>query len=585
MSTIKILSETLSNKIAAGEVVERPAAVVKELVENALDADASRILVEIENGGRNLIRVSDNGRGLARDDALLAVERYATSKINDDSDLFNIRTLGFRGEALPSIAAVSRFSLTTRPADSDVGTGLYLEGGRLVKVVDEGAPIGTMVSVRQLFFNTPARRKFLKTITTEMAHIIDTLSTTALAWHGVHFRLLHNGKTIKNFLAADPAVRAVDVLGKELIKELHAIEYEKEEISINGWISSARTSRKTAQGIYLFVNGRPVRDRILQHGLMEGYERRLMKGQFPAAVLFIKIPFDRVDVNVHPTKNEVRFADPGRVHDALRFAAVSVLERIDRREWVAVPSRPPAENKLSKVAETPAVFKRQTIDAPITAVIESSLKDVAPGLPGGQAPLWESTSLQDCRVIGQFHGAYILCEAGDGLILVDQHAAHERIRFEELKRTAESTAKDSQRLLLPETIDLDYRQAAALSEMLPRLQNLGLDIEPFGGSTFVVKAVPAVLADQAIGPLVREVAEALAESGFSAGLQKAMEDVLIVMACHGTVRANQVLTPTEMQHLIRQLAQCQDPSHCPHGRPTWVRWDIPAIEKLFGRIV
>ncbi len=584
MSTIRILPETLSNKIAAGEVVERPAAVVKELVENALDAGASRILVEIENGGRSLIRVSDNGCGLSRDDALLAVERYATSKINEDSDLFNIRTLGFRGEALPSIAAVSRFSLTTRPADSDVGTGLYLEGGRLVKVVDEGAPVGTLVCVKQLFFNTPARRKFLKTVATESAHITDAVSTTALAWPGVHFRLQHNGKTIRNFLAADPAVRAADVLGKELLKELHAIRFEKEEISISGWISAPRASRKTAQGIYLFVNGRPVRDRILQHGLMEGYERRLMKGEFPAAVLFIKVPFDRVDVNVHPTKNEVRFAEPGRVHDALRLATASVLERIDRPGWVSDSIVSPAGARPFKLAETPAVFKPPAAVVPIPAV-ESPQKSVGPNLIRGQAPLWESTPLQDCRVIGQFHGAYILCEAGDGLILVDQHAAHERIRFEELKRAAQSAARDSQRLLLPETVDLDYRQAAAFSEILPGLQDLGLDIEPFGGSTFVVKAVPAVLADRAIGPLVREVAEALSESGFSAGLQRVMEDVLVVMACHGTVRANQVLTPTEMQHLIRQLARCQDPSHCPHGRPSWVRWDLPGIEKLFGRIV
>jgi len=582
MSLIKILPEILSNKIAAGEVVERPASVVKELVENALDAGATRILVEIENGGRSLIRVSDNGCGMSRDDALLAIERYATSKLAGDADLFSIRTLGFRGEALPSIAAVSRFTLITRPKDADAGTGVYLEGGKLIKVADEGAPVGTMVSVRQLFLNTPARRKFLKTTATEMGHITDAIATIALAWPDAQFRLQHNRKTIKNFSAAAPAVRAADVLGQDLLKALYEIAAEEDAVSLSGWISAPRVARSTTQGIYLFVNGRPVRDRTIQHGLMAGFERRLMKGQFPVAVLFIKVPFDRVDVNVHPSKNEVRFAEPGRVHDAVRTAVAAVLDRTGRTGWMTAPAASDTGIKPSTLAEPPAGFRRQTPQSEPIAIEPLKTFDRTP--PLNQPPLWDPAQINNWQIIGQFRGTYILCEAGEELVLIDQHAAHERIRFEQLKQQANSSRKDSQRLLIPQTIDLGHRQAAALSEILVGLQNLGLDVEPFGGSTFVVKAVPAVLAGRDIAPLIRELAETLAEIGFSAGIEKALEECLVVMACHGTLRANRSLSEKEMQHLVEQLGQCNDPAHCPHGRPTWVKWDVRTLEKLFGRI-
>ncbi|MDF1592843.1 MAG: DNA mismatch repair endonuclease MutL [Desulfobacterales bacterium] len=583
MSLIKILPEILSNKIAAGEVVERPAAVVKELVENALDAGATRILVEIENGGRSLIRVSDNGSGMPRDDALLAIERYATSKLADDADLFSIRTLGFRGEALPSIAAVSRFTLITRPKDADAGTGVYLEGGKLKKVADEGAPVGTMVSVRQLFFNIPVRRKFLKTTATEMGHITDAVATIALAWPDVQFRLQHNRKTIKNFSAADPALRTADVLGQDLLKALYEIAFNEDAVSISGWVSDPRVARSSAQGIYLFVNGRPVRDRTVLHGLMAGYERRLMKGQFPVAVLFIKVPFDRVDVNVHPTKNEVRFTDPNRVHDAVRTAVAAVLGRTGRPGWVTAPVVSAAGTKPPGLAEPMAVFRRQTPQSNSISIEPLKAADRTP--PQDQPPLWEPEQLDNWQPIGQFRGTYILCEAGDELILIDQHAAHERIRFEQLKQQTNASRKSSQRLLIPQTIDLDQRQAAALSEILAGLQNIGLEIEPFGGSTFVVKAVPAVLAGREIEPLIREVAETLTETGFSAGIEKALEECLVVMACHGTLRANRPLSQKEMQHLVEALGRCNDPSHCPHGRPTWIKWNVRTIEKLFGRIV
>ena len=331
MSQIRILPDILSNKIAAGEVVERPASVVKELVENALDAGAARILIDIEHGGRSLIRVSDNGSGMSRDDALLSIERHATSKIASDEDLFNIRTLGFRGEALPSIAAVSKFLLATRDDASDSGTELTIEGGRLVNVMETGAPIGTLVEVRQLFFNTPARRKFLKSVSTEMAHIADILAGMALAWPQVQFRLTHNARVVKNWpAAADPFERAIEVLGGGLRDDLHAIDLSREGLSVEGWVSSPRVRRTSSNSVFVLVNRRWVRDRVVQHALFQGYSQRLVKGQFPLAALFLTVPADQVDVNVHPAKNEVRFSRSHDVHELIRQAVAQTLYEVDR---------------------------------------------------------------------------------------------------------------------------------------------------------------------------------------------------------------------------------------------------------------
>ena len=354
MPKIKILPEILSNKIAAGEVVERPASVVKELVENALDAGSKRIRIDVEKGGRSLIRVSDNGTGMRRDDALLAIERYATSKIYKDQDLFAIQTLGFRGEALPSIASVSRFVLVTRDESSDIGTEIRIEGGKVQKVSDVGAPKGTMISVKQLFFNTPARRKFLKTINTEMSHIAEIVASTAIAHPSVRFTLTHNDKSVKDWpTAKDPADRIADVLGKDMKNHLIAIDSKQEPLSISGWVSSPQMTRRTSRGIYVYVNGRYVRDRTVQHALFAGFSRKLVKGQFPVAVLFINLPYDQVDVNVHPAKNEVRFAQQQQVHAAVQRAVAQALYEADRLQWhPAEFSQNTDPAAAGKVAET-----------------------------------------------------------------------------------------------------------------------------------------------------------------------------------------------------------------------------------------
>jgi DNA mismatch repair protein MutL len=649
MSNIRILPDILSNKIAAGEVVERPASVVKELVENALDAGASRLLIDIEQGGRSLIRVGDNGCGMRRDDALLSIERHATSKIATDQDLFNIQTLGFRGEALPSIAAVSKLSLVTRDAGSDAGTELTIEGGRLVNVAQTGAPEGTLVTVRQLFFNTPARRKFLKSVATEMAHIADILDRMALAWPQVQFRLTHNERVVKSWPAAsDPFERTAEVLGTVPRGDLHALEASRAGLAVNGWISHPRTCRKSANGVFIFVNRRFVRDRVAQHALSQGYSQRLVKGLYPLAVLFIRVPCDQVDVNVHPAKSEVRFARPNDVHELIRGAVAQTLYDVDQPSWkpsgfqeIAKEEGLVAEGRIEFGVRSSEGGRRswaevgeeasdrdhrggtplpQTTGEPglrggaLDSVGEASSLD-EPTLPGQpwlrrlnrgkmplpqnsgepsiqdpastrppQADLWPRSGFAGMRVIGQLRATYIICEADDGLVLVDQHAAHERVLYEQLTRRGEAQRPPSQALLVPETVDLGFREAQALETLMPHLRELGLEVEPFGGATLVVKSVPGFLSGRDIRPLLTEMAEAAGSPAGSSDPQEVLDFCRQRAACHGAIRAGQTLTPDEMQALLQQLDACGNLSHCPHGRPTWIKWETGAIERSFRRV-
>jgi DNA mismatch repair protein MutL len=607
MSKIRILPDILSNKIAAGEVVERPASVVKELAENALDAGATRILIDIEQGGRTMIRVGDNGCGMNRDDALLSIERHATSKILGDEDLFRIRTLGFRGEALPSIAAVSKFSIVTRDAASDAGTELALEGGKLLDVAETGAPEGTLVTVRQLFFNTPARRKFLKSIGTEMAHITDILASMALAWPQVQFRLTHNGRLVKSWPAAsEPFERAMDVLGGSLRDELHPISMALEDISVGGWISSPRVHRKSASAIFVLVNNRFVRDRVVQHALFQGYAQRLVKGQFPLAVLLLKVPFDQVDVNVHPAKNEVRFARPNSVHELIRRAVAQTLYDVDRPSWKPIASQEAvrdggmvAEGRLEfgsgkeeeGSGESRIQHPTSSIEHPPSSIPHpaSSIEDRGSRIEHRasshrlQVDIWEKRGFAGMRIIGQLHDTYILCEAPDGLVLIDQHAAHERVLYEQLARRADSARHASQPLLIPETVDLGFREARMFEILIPHLHDLGFEVEPFGGGTVVVKSVPGFLAGREVRPLLVEIAEAASGSEGLSRPDEALDFCRQRAACHGAVRAGQTLTSEQMQDLLRQLDGCVNLSHCPHGRPTWLKWELGVIERSFKR--
>ncbi len=606
MSFIRILPEVLSNKIAAGEVVERPASVVKELMENALDAQSTRITIDIKNGGRSLIQIADNGIGMNRDDALLALERYATSKISNDRDLFAIRTLGFRGEALPSIASVSRFTMVTRDAGSDTGTRIVVSGGRIDKVTDTGAPVGTLIAIKQLFFNTPARRKFLKTVNTELGHIADGVAGMAMGRPNIRIQLRHNEKILKNWPAVTkPIDRIADILGRDIKHRLYSIAGENNQIKVSGWIGSPDIFRSTVRGIYLFVNGRMVRDRVIRHALFSGYAGRLMKGRYPLAVLFVDLPPDEVDVNVHPTKHEVRFARQRVVHDLVATAVADTLKRNDRLSRQSNSDRirqdavieatatyEPASQAVSRPfghfkAPSPSPSPQDRIFPPASNPATHENRQTPPQR-SIQTPLVPEKPVHRLRMIGQFQGTYILCEwsgeKGKDLIIIDQHAAHERIVFEDLKRRYHSGQGPVQRLMIPETIELNFTEARILDRIRPDLARLGMDITPFGQNTFVVKAVPALLGGGETAPLIREILEQTAETGHGPQLEQFLDDCLILMACHSAIRAKERLTEIEQQALLDQLMACDNPAHCPHGRPTWIRWSVQALEKSFGRI-
>jgi DNA mismatch repair protein MutL len=620
VTQIRILPEILANKIAAGEVVERPASVVKELVENALDADSSRITIDIEKGGRSLIQVADNGIGMNHDDALLALERFATSKIHSDSDLFSIQTLGFRGEALPSMASVSKMTLVTRDRRSDSGVAVQIHGGKIRDVSETGAPAGTMIRIGHLFYNTPARRKFLKTVNTEMAHISDVVAGMALSRPQVHFTLTHNAKVVKQWSrASDSAQRVAAVLGQVDSRALIPLSTASGDLKLHGHLGPCRLARSTSRGIYLYVNGRRVRDRVIQHAVFEGYSGRLVKGQYPLAVLFLDLPFDQVDVNVHPTKHEIRFADQRRVHNHVRDHVSRALVEDERRLWAVgdpaaakdnstvsgpiepyritppkgrafgSPPSPPDDEPFVYRKSTPGAdsggkrFKADHTSSPPLG--PPSLEGAAgPSMPhrGDQQSLWDPTGFADLEIIGQFHGTYLICQHSHGLVLIDQHAAHERIVYEQLLKRGGRV--ESQRLLLPETVELGFSEAHILETLLPRLDELGLEVEPFGGNTFVVKSVPVLLDDRNVARIITGIVEKAAETGLETGLEKVLDECCMVMACHHAVRANQRLSNEQIRHMLNQLDRCQDPSHCPHGRPTWIHWSVKELEKAFHRI-
>ncbi|MBT8341390.1 MAG: DNA mismatch repair endonuclease MutL, partial [Desulfatitalea sp.] len=534
----------------------------------------------------------------------LAVLSHATSKLLTADDLFKVTTFGFRGEALPSMAAVSHLTLVTRTADSESGVEVHVKGGKIERVIDTGAPKGTLIRVKHLFFNTPARRKFLKTTVTEMAHIGDAVAGMALGYSTVFFKLVHNGKTVKQWPRMnDAAERAADVLGHIASGDLIQVVADEGPVTLKGYLAPARLARSTSRGTYLFVNGRRVRDRTIQHALFEGFHGRLMRGRFPLAVLFLAVPYDQVDVNVHPTKHEIRFADQRRIHRMVQQAVGAALARAEHRPRhsetttaATVPEHHVAESAAPYVAQhtgeknwdAPQAHRAPsplaTFPSPDQMLPKAAnpMAQKRPPTPTpDQAALWQSHGFADLTVIGQFRGTYIICQDGDDLILIDQHAAHERIVYEQLGRRKGRI--ESQQLLVPETMELGFSEARMLEQLITDLDQMGLEIEPFGGTTFVVKAIPTVLDDQNAERLVRDLVERSLEIGMDAGTERILDACRAVMACHNAVRANQRLVKDQMHQMLNQLDQCDTPSHCPHGRPTWVRWTRRDLEKAFGR--
>jgi DNA mismatch repair protein MutL len=597
MTTIRILPEILSNQIAAGEVVQRPSSVVKELVENSIDANSTSITVEIEKGGKSLIRVSDNGVGLLRDDALLSIERYATSKIFNKEDLFSISTMGFRGEALPSIASVSKFTFVTRTKDSDVGTKIDMSGGKILNVSDTGAPVGTMVEVKHLFFNTPARKKFLKSDNTENSHIADVISGIALGNPGIGFRLFLNKKLVKNFPADQNFFqRSLIVLGKDVLGNLYSFETRDPDLCVWGTCSNPSVTRSYSNRIYLFVNHRLVYDRGLVSAVFQGYQGRIMKGRFPMGAICVDLPFDQVDVNVHPSKREIKFLNPRPVYQAVSTAVSSALFQAQKDVAAYTRSEPVCASVVSEdQRKKSSMENRQMTEnggGPLAYPVYHQSDPLHPDQVKQAVFPWPETGSvdiskkeDDLRILGQVMGTYIIAQKSNSLMLVDQHAAHERVVYEALKKRHQTLGVQSQDLLVPETLDLTHREADLLGSILEDLSGLGFKIEPFGGTTFVVKSVPQLIEERQIKPLVMEMIESLLETSDSSSKDRWLEACLISMACHTAIRANKAMQPREMEQLLYDLEKCDNPLHCPHGRPTIVSFDVAQMEKLFKRVV
>jgi DNA mismatch repair protein MutL len=600
---VKILPEQLTNKIAAGEVVERPASVVKELVENAIDAGCREVTVEIEAGGRRLIRVTDDGSGMSREDALLSLERHATSKIGSDSDLFNLSTLGFRGEALPSIASVSRLTLATREKERDEGTEIYIEGGRVRDVKSCGMAPGTVITVRNLFFNTPARLKFMKSQETETGHVGDLLTRLALSRPDIRFIYLNDGRTVFRLREGELAVRAAGLLGSALSRGLHPVDYTDGDLSVAGLVAAPETSRSASSHLYTYINGRFIRDKVVQHAVLQAYRNFLERGRFPVVALFITLPAGEVDVNVHPTKHEVRFREQGRVHDAIQSAVESVLRGTpwlrstvparsgaepvgktteDARNAVreALAAYRPAQPSQQRFAPVPPVAARRSeVYQPVSVQQVCTEETVEPPVVVPSAPGYFSS----LAVIGQFHAMYILCQDGDDLVLIDQHAAHERVAFERLKGQYLQGGVESQGLLFPESVEFSHSETAVLREHGATLHRIGFGIEHFGGSSWLLNALPRQLSGSDHLRLLRDILEELLSLGRSRGLDDILEELLTRIACHSVVRGIHPLSPAEIRELFRQMDATDFSTNCPHGRPVSRRITLAEIERMFKR--
>ena len=573
VNRIHLLSEHVANQIAAGEVVERPASVVKELLENALDADARHIVVTIKAGGRSAIVVSDDGFGMSRDDALLALERHATSKITTAEDLQSIRSLGFRGEAVPSIAAVSRFTLTSRERGALAGTQIEIAGGKIISVQDVGTAEGTTVEVRNLFFNLPARRKFLRSEQTETAHIEHIVTLCALAHPAVAFRLVVDERTRFDLApATELAGRLRELYGHQLVAQLLPLEGQ----GIQGFVGKPGISRADRTQQHIFVNGRPVESKGINYALMEGYHTGLMKGRFPITFLFLEIDPAAVDVNIHPAKREVRFRDEYAVRQAVIDAVRQALAPVG-------PTFQPVTNVGWPQSE-PEVSGR--------SAIPGAMEPVELGFDAGRAPKGAPTTTEVVetedgrwRVLGVIGKLYVLIESPEGLVLMDQHAAHERVLFERMLKELTVENAPAQKLLLPVTLELETRDAGFLKGNLKTLHKLGLGVSEFGERTFLIDAVPPYFKLDNLAQTFRDIVDELRQTGEQVHARRLGEDKIATTVCRHAVKARDPLQGEELRALLRQLHQCDLPYTCPHGRPTLIQISYAELEKKFGRKV
>ncbi|WP_376689980.1 DNA mismatch repair endonuclease MutL [Wenzhouxiangella sp. EGI_FJ10409] len=582
---IRKLPVHLVNQIAAGEVIERPASIVKELVENSLDAGARRIRIEVERGGARRIRVTDDGCGITRDELTLALSAHATSKITSLDDLEGVATLGFRGEALPSIASVSRLRLASRPGGADSGYEVEAEGGSVGDARPAGMPEGTVIEVRDLFYNTPARRKFMRTERTEFGHIDDLIKRLALARMDVGIDLAHDGRVVRSLgPAADEASRnrrVAAVCGDAFMAQAIELDEAHAGLRLIGWIARPGFSRSQADLQFFFVNGRLVRDRLVAHAVRQAYRDVLYHGRHPAFALMLELDPQRVDVNVHPQKHEVRFRDGRLVHDFLFKTIHHALS--DTR-----PGSEAAQVAAASRAHAGAPAFGQGQGSPQAGLGLGVAETVSRYAELARAPdALNDRAGDDVPPLGfavaQIHGVFILAENADGMVVVDMHAAHERIVYEQLKQAWREERVRSQQLLVPERIAVSEREARALEAHVAGLRRLGFELGLAGPESVVIRSVPALLS-RADGPgLVRDVLADLVELGQSQRIDAVLDELLSTIACHGSVRANRRLNIDEMNALLRDMERTERSDQCNHGRPTWVQLDMKALDRLFLR--
>jgi len=599
---VALLDDNTANRIAAGEVIERPSSVVKELVENSLDAGATRIEVELIEGGKRKIVVRDDGCGMTRDDAVLSLQRHATSKIRDADDLFAIRTLGFRGEALPSIASVSDFHLVTKRGRDDAATSVVVRAGEVVRVEPAGMPNGTQITVENLFASVPARLKFLKTTQTELTHAVELLHRLSLAHHQVAFRLLHDGFEMYAYPGArDPLHAVASVWGRDVARAMVPLLYESPGLCVRGFVSRPSISRATRAAQATFVNNRFVRSRTVSHAFDAAFRHLMTTERHPVCALFVDIAPHLVDVNVHPAKTEVRFTRDGDVYHAVHHAVQNALlsgglvPEVTVQPSLGVSVRRPepvspimaraalsswtqseVEMPLAVLTPCPETSERQAVRA---------MADVYPGFDGER--------IGRLRVLGQSRNTYIVCETDDALLLVDQHIAHERVLYEQMMNAAMGESDGdgaarwgvvAQHLALPQTLELGAREARVAAERLPALARAGFVLEPFGGETFVVRAVPARIAQGDYLGTLREILDEMTAATLSRRLLVPHETAVIMASCKMAVKKGDPLTENEMTRLLSDLARMKNPFTCPHGRPILLRLPFGEMDRKFHRI-
>lgn len=596
VSQIRVLSDDLANQIAAGEVVERPASVVKELVENSIDAGATLIRLDIEGGGKKKIRIMDNGMGMAPEECLLAFSRHATSKISRFEDLESIQSLGFRGEALPSIASVSKVRCTSARSESEGGKLIVVEGGELVEQKDAACPQGTTLEVAQLFYVTPARSKFLKGDSTEFSHITQVVTQQALANPHIQFNLTHNGREVINTLPTDQLhYRIAELFGPDLAKSLLEVEAQSGDYQLKGFVSSPVYTRSSRNAQYCFINGRFVRDKVILHATQQGYSHLLPKGQHPAMFLYLTMDPKLLDVNVHPSKAEVRFAFQQDVHQFVAHGVRAALEKNQQvnltttRDETDIPLQETSHSYSPRPNYQPPQW---TSPPPVQGDLSQALRTMLrPDAESTQQVNWfdkaptpvSNLIYSEFEPLGQLDRSFIIMQGKQGILVVDQHVAHERILYERFRAAAKNRKVEVQKLLFPLPIELSAEETEVLTSHLTRLLDLGLELESFGKNEFLLRSVPAILKNGDHEKLLRETIESLPKDAQDDVLNEKYEDVLIMMSCRNAIKVNHTLNLDQMRKLISDLEQTSMPYTCPHGRPISLLFDMNDILKKFLR--